>query len=176
MHATEGTFLKPARIRLVDLGFDDSFDASMAFAQSLIQSLVTEHGTSPIAEVEFIRTRDYYTVATALQSSATVIHVMAHGDNAPDALGFWSDDEKSFVSLADLAEIRGRSGGHLFGGTFRRLLRLGERSLYRGRPKLHRDAARIHWVQAGGWMARIDDFRLGVLRGHVRGSWEGTFT
>jgi hypothetical protein len=33
-----------------------------------------------------------------------VIHVIAHGENSPDELGFWSEDTKTNISLTDLAE------------------------------------------------------------------------
>src|SRR5437899_9309707 len=96
--------MRPARIRLVDLGFDRDFDTSMAFAQSLIQSLVARSGDSPVAEIEFIRTRDLLTVATALQNPAHIIHVIAHGETSPDELGFWSDDNATSLNLTELAE------------------------------------------------------------------------
>ena len=96
--------MRPARVRLIDLGLDRDFDTSMAFAQSLIQSLVTRAADKSVCEVEFIRTRDFYTVAAALQHPAHVIHLIAHGDNSPDDVGFWSDDERSGVALTDLAE------------------------------------------------------------------------
>lgn len=96
--------MRPARIRLVDLGFDRDFDSSRAFAQSLIQSLVTRAGDNPVAEVEFIRTRDFLTVKTALQSPAAVIHLVAHNLAKLDDVGFWSDDEETAVSIIDLAD------------------------------------------------------------------------
>jgi hypothetical protein len=96
--------MRPARVRLVDFGFERDFDAMIAFAQSLIQSLGTRAGDIATAEVEFIRTRDYATVATAFQSPAHVLHITSHGDNGPDDLGFWSDDEESVLYLSDLAE------------------------------------------------------------------------
>src|SRR3546814_7152753 len=98
--------MRPARVRLVDLGFDRDFDTSMAFAQSLIQSLVARASDNPLAEVEFIRTRDFWTVAAALQNPADIIHVIAHGGSGPDDLGLWSDDEESTLNLTELAADR----------------------------------------------------------------------
>ncbi len=97
--------MKPARVRLIDIGIDDDFDVSMSFAQSMIRALGTNNGGStPIAEVEFIRTREVSTTMSALQAPASVIHVMAHGETDPDHLGFWSHDEATNVSLTDVAE------------------------------------------------------------------------
>src|SRR3546814_18811336 len=95
--------MRPARVRLVDLGFDRDFDTSMAFAQSLIQSLVARASDNPLAEVEFIRTRDFWTVAAALQNPADIIPVIAHGGSGPDALGFWSDDAGSTLTHTETA-------------------------------------------------------------------------
>jgi hypothetical protein len=96
--------LRPATIRLIDLGMHEDFGLAMSFAQNMIQSLVARsNGTAP-AEIEFIRTRDPLTVKTALQHRAHVIHITAHGDTDPDHLGFWSDDERTGLTLTDLAE------------------------------------------------------------------------
>ena len=76
----------------------------MAFAQSMIQSLTTRTNGEPLCEIEFIRTRDRVTVAAAVQTPAHVIHITAHGDTDPDDLGFWSDDEETFIGLSGLAE------------------------------------------------------------------------
>ncbi|WP_116997342.1 hypothetical protein [Desertimonas flava] len=89
---------------MVDLGLERDFGTMLAFAESLIQSLGTRAGDSPIAEVEFIRTRDSETVKAAFRSPAHVLHITAHGDNGPDSLGFWSDDERTTFYLSDLAE------------------------------------------------------------------------
>lgn len=96
--------MRPARVRLIDLGFDSSFDASMSFAQSLIQATGTRTNGNPIAEIEFVRTRDPVTVRSSLQASATVVHLMAHGETDPDHLGFWSDDNETGLTLTELAE------------------------------------------------------------------------
>lgn len=96
--------MRPARVRLIDLGFDGAFDTSMSFAQSLIQSIGARTNGNPIAEIEFIRTRDPVTVRTALQADATVVHIMAHGTTDPDGLGFWSEDEETGLTLTELAE------------------------------------------------------------------------
>ena len=82
----------------------------MAFAQSLIHSLVTRSGENPVAEVEFIRTRAPGTVSSALQEPAHIIHVLAHGAAAPDEVGFWSEDEKTYVNLTELAERFAKDG------------------------------------------------------------------
>jgi hypothetical protein len=97
--------MRPTRVRLIDVGLDQSFDTSMSFAQSLIQSLgYGGDDAAPVAEIEFIRTRDALTVATALQAPAVVLHLMAHGVTEPEHLGFWSDDGKTSLTLVSLAE------------------------------------------------------------------------
>lgn len=97
--------MRPARVRLVDLGVHEDFTTAMSFAQSTIQSLVARRAPErPYAEVEFIRTRDWDTVVQALQSEAAVVHIVGHGSNAADSLGFWSDDEHSTWSLVDIAK------------------------------------------------------------------------
>src|SRR5690606_40687997 len=104
--------MRPARVRLIDLGFDGAFDTSMSFAQSLIQSIGARTNGNPIAEIEFIRTGDPVTVRTALQADATVVHIMAHGTTDPDGLGFWSEDEKTGLPPTELAEaVAGRGLG-----------------------------------------------------------------
>lgn len=96
--------MRPARVRLIDLGLDDDFATSMGFAQSTIRSLtVTSPDSLPAADVEYLRTRDWWTVTTALQAQAEIIHVLAHGSNAEDEVGFWGADSEDF-SLADMAE------------------------------------------------------------------------
>lgn len=102
--------MRPTLVRLVDLGHDEDFDVAMSFAQSIIQSLVTRSNGNPLAEIEFIRTRDSMTVESALTADAGVLHVMAHGDTDPDDIGFWSDDGESGVTLTELAESFHKKG------------------------------------------------------------------
>ena len=95
--------MRPSRVQLIDLGLDWSFDQSMAFAQSLIQSINVdwEH---PAAEVQFIRTRDLDTVAAALAADNDITHVMAHSMKEEDGeVAFVSDDGETQMGLADLA-------------------------------------------------------------------------
>lgn len=47
----------------------------MGFAQSTIGSLTVGWEDPPAAEVEYVRTRDWWTVAEALRAPAAVIHV-----------------------------------------------------------------------------------------------------
>lgn len=108
--------MRPTHVRLIDLGFDSAFDASMSFAQSLIQSIGARANGNPVAEIEFIRTRDPETVRSSLQAEATVIHIMAHGATDPDDLGFWSDDEQTGLTLTELAEEFAADGAGIAAG------------------------------------------------------------
>ena len=103
--------MRPAVVRLIDVGFDDDFATSMAFAQSLIQSIgVTtrtksrDGETINAVEIEFVRTRDVRTIEAALQRFANVVHIMGHGDSTEEFQGFFSSDEETELSLAGLAE------------------------------------------------------------------------
>src|SRR5438067_2337998 len=95
--------VRPALIRLVDIGLHDDFTVSMSFAQSLIESMGARAEALP-AQVEYIRTRDQPTIRWSLSAPAHVLHVMAHGMSSPDAVEFLSDDEDVAVSLSSLAE------------------------------------------------------------------------
>jgi hypothetical protein len=89
----EELLMRPATVQLIDLGLDWSFDHSMAFAASLLQSINVdwEH---PAAEVQFIRTKDLDTVAAALAADSEITHVMAHGVKELDG-------QVAFVSETD---------------------------------------------------------------------------
>ncbi len=93
--------MRPRVVRLVDVGLNDNFDASMSFVQATLRN-INAGADSPIVEVEFVRTRDPMTVTMAFTAPAAVLHVMAHGDI--DGLPtFWSDDFRTSYSLRQLA-------------------------------------------------------------------------
>lgn len=102
--------MKPATIRLLDLGIDEAFATSMGFAQSTIGSLTVGWEDHPAAEVEYVRTRDWWTVAEALRAPAAVIHVMAHGNDLPEDVSF-SSHGGSALALDELAEYFAEGGG-----------------------------------------------------------------
>jgi hypothetical protein len=96
--------MRPATVQLIDLGLDWSFDHSMAFAASLLQSINVdwEH---PAAEVQFIRTKDLDTVAAALAADSEITHVMAHGVKELDGqVAFVSEDGQTQLDLGELAQ------------------------------------------------------------------------
>lgn len=95
--------MKPAVVRLIGLGIDGWFATSMNFAQATIGSLTVGWEDHPAAEVEYVRTRDWWIVAEALRAPAAVIHVMAHGNDAPEDVSF-SSHGGSAVELDELAE------------------------------------------------------------------------
>jgi hypothetical protein len=165
--------MRPARVRLIDLGFDGAFDTSMSFAQSLIQSIGARTNGNPIAEIEFIRTRDPVTVRTALQADATVVHIMAHGTTDPDGLGFWSEDEKTGLTLTELAEAFADDGVGIGADVV-----YADCSTAQGRfVRAIRDCIatdRLHRRPADGRLARGDDVRVRLLRLAVQGPGEGT--
>jgi hypothetical protein len=94
--------MRPRVVRLVDVGLDEGFDASMSFVQATLRNINAGLNT-PIAEVEFVRSRDVMTVGMAFTAPASVLHVMAHGDHS-ETPTFWSSDEKTSFSLDQLAE------------------------------------------------------------------------
>ena len=70
--------MRPRVVRLVDLGLDDRFDASMSFIQATLRN-INAGADSPIVEVEFVRSSDELTVGIAFIAPAGVLHVMDHG-------------------------------------------------------------------------------------------------
>ncbi len=94
--------MRPRVVRLVDLGLDDRFDASMSFIQATLRS-INAGADSPIVEVEFVRSRDELTVGMAFTAPAAVLHVMAHGGQAQGPT-FSSDDERTQYTLDQLAQ------------------------------------------------------------------------
>ena len=56
----------------------------------------------PVADVNFVRSRDEETVWGALTTPSTVLHVMAHGDHSEEP-SFLSSDGESGVTLSSFA-------------------------------------------------------------------------
>jgi hypothetical protein len=54
--------MRPRVVRLVDVGLDERFDASMSFVQATLRN-INAGAASPIVEVEFVRSRDLLTVS-----------------------------------------------------------------------------------------------------------------
>jgi hypothetical protein len=105
------------RVSLLDIGLDAAFDASMMFVQSILQN-INAGSPSPVADIEFVRSRDPDTVLTAFTASCNVLHVMAHGDHS-DTPMFISSDDRTVISLEELGETaaergRGISAGAIF--------------------------------------------------------------
>jgi hypothetical protein len=97
------------QVNLIDVGLDASFDASMTFVQSILQNINAGY-PSPVADIDFIRSRDLDTVLAAFTSTCHVLHVMAHGDSSQTPT-FLSDDQSFTVSVEELgweASTRGR--------------------------------------------------------------------
>jgi hypothetical protein len=97
------------RIGLVDIGLDVAFDASMTFVQSTLQNINAGH-QDPVADIDFVRSRDLETVFAALAAEYHVLHVMAHGghDGVPT---FSSSDGRISVAMDELGRLaveRGR--------------------------------------------------------------------
>jgi hypothetical protein len=100
--------MRPRVVRLVDVGLDARYDASMSFVQATLRSINADYG-DPIVDIEFVRARDEMTVAMALTAPAAVLHVMAHGDHSEEPV-FYSDDEKTVVSVDRLAQQAAEHG------------------------------------------------------------------
>ncbi len=96
--------MRPRVVRLVDIGLDPAFDASMSFVQATLHN-INAGAESPIVEVEFVRSRDLLTVGMAFTAPAHVLHVMAHGGAYGDAgPTFESSDQRTSYSLDRLAD------------------------------------------------------------------------
>lgn len=92
--------MRNRQISLLDIGLTNSFDASMGFTQSLISN-VNAGNRDPVADVNFVRSRDVSVVAHAFTAACDVLHVMAHGD-AETNPRFVSEDGQTEVTMADL--------------------------------------------------------------------------
>ena len=92
--------MRNRQITWLDIGLDDAFDASMTFVQSTIQSL-NASWEEPIADVNFVRSRDPRVVAASMMAPTSVLHVMAHGEQA-DSPQFVSTDGRVKMDLAYL--------------------------------------------------------------------------
>jgi hypothetical protein len=159
------TDMRPALVRLVDLGFDTDFDISMSFAQSIVQSLGARSDGNPVAEVEFIRTRDESTVTAALQTRAAVLHVTAHGETDPDQVGFWSDDGESGLTLTTRAESFHDDGCGIEADTvFADCCATSQGRFVKAVRNCIPRTDHVHRCEAHDHMARVDDVRVGVLR------------
>src|SRR3954451_1166259 len=102
MHCEQGGPVRNRRISLLDIGLDQGFDTSMGFVQSAIQNINAQY-EEPVADIDFVRSRDPRVVQSAFTASCDVLHVMAHGD-ADIQPTFLSSDGQLEVSLADLGE------------------------------------------------------------------------
>jgi len=97
--------MRGRNVLLLDLGLDEPFGASMAFVEGMIRNLNAGRPDDPIAEVSFVRSRDYWVVKNAFVSQADVLHVMAHGDAGAEIWAgpcFSSGDGKTDFRLFDL--------------------------------------------------------------------------
>src|SRR4051794_4992561 len=92
--------MRPRVVRLVDIGLDGRFEASMSFVQATLRN-INAGAASPMVEIEFVRSRDELTVGMAMTAPAAVLHVMAHG-GAAEGPAFFSDDQRTSYSLDQL--------------------------------------------------------------------------
>ncbi|HEV7707965.1 MAG TPA: hypothetical protein VGP16_07220 [Asanoa sp.] len=100
--------MKRRRISLLDIGLDDSFDASMTLIQSTLQSINLAY-PEPVVDIDFVRSRDPQTVLAAFTASSDVLHVMAHGNHDATPT-FSSSDGATNVALEDLGEYAVEQG------------------------------------------------------------------
>ena len=102
--------MKNRRIGLVDIGLDAAFGASMNFVQSIMQNVnagYLDEGGRPasVIEFDFVRSRDWRTILSALTAEYSVLQVMAHGGHSDGEPTFWSSDEQTSVSVFELAQV-----------------------------------------------------------------------
>ena len=100
--------MRNRRVSLLDIGLDQSFDASMAFVQSTLQS-INAGWPDPIVDIDFVRSRDPDTVLAAFTAPCDVLHVMAHGDHA-ETPTFTSSDAKTVIALDQLGDYTADRG------------------------------------------------------------------
>jgi hypothetical protein len=100
--------MRNRRVNLLDIGLDQSFDASMAFVQSTLQS-INAGWTDPIVYIDFVRSRDPDTVLAAFTAPCDVLHVMAHGDHG-ETPAFTSSDAKTAIALDQLGDYVAERG------------------------------------------------------------------
>lgn len=93
--------MRPNRIRLVDLGFDSSFETSIEYLVGMIEAFNVGWDGS-LAEVELIRTRSQDVLTAALTGEALVLHVNSHGEADAEDIVIHSEDETTKYSLLDL--------------------------------------------------------------------------
>ncbi|MFC4107463.1 hypothetical protein ACFOX0_16220 [Micromonospora zhanjiangensis] len=94
--------MRRRRVCLLDIGLDSYFDSAMAFVQSTLDNINIDHD-NPVADVDFVRSRDPDTVLTAFTASCDVLHVTAHGDHSVTPT-FSSSDGKTQISMEQLGE------------------------------------------------------------------------
>jgi hypothetical protein len=100
--------MRNRRVTLLDIGLDQSFDASMAFVQSTLQS-INAGLPDPIVDIDFVRSRDLDTIFAAFTALCDVLHVMAHGDHG-ETPTFSSTDGKVTLSLEELGDYAADRG------------------------------------------------------------------
>lgn len=100
--------MRRRRVSLLDIGLDASFDAAMTFVQSTLQN-INAGCDEPIVDIDFVRSRDPYTVLHAFTAPCHVLHVMAHGDHSVTPT-FSSSDGRTSISLEDLGEAAAVQG------------------------------------------------------------------
>jgi len=100
--------MRNRRVSLLDIGLDQSFDASMAFVQSTLQS-INAGWSDPIVDIDFVRSRDPDTVLAAFTAPSDVLHVMAHGDHA-ETPTFTSSDARTVIALDQLGDYTADRG------------------------------------------------------------------
>ncbi|GAA4244339.1 hypothetical protein [Dactylosporangium darangshiense] len=101
--------MRNRRVSLLDIGLDQSFDASMAFVQSTLQS-INAGWSEPIVDIDFVRSRDPDTVLAAFTAPCDVLHVMAHGDQDSETPTFSSTDAKTTITLSELGDYAAERG------------------------------------------------------------------
>jgi hypothetical protein len=100
--------MRERRIGLLDIGLDGAFNTSMMFVQSIVANINAGYD-EPVAEVDFVRSRDPLTVVNAFTAPCDVLHVMAHGD-ASVVPAFVSSDGETEITLESLGEFCASEG------------------------------------------------------------------
>lgn len=82
------------------MGLDDDFAASMSFVESTLRNMDVAYGDK-VCDIDFVRSRDPYTVAAAFTAACDLLHVMAHSDHVVTPT-FSSTDGATHIEMSQL--------------------------------------------------------------------------
>jgi hypothetical protein len=79
--------MRPRNIRIIDLGLTSDFANTSTFVYTLLGTLGTQYGSSPLVVAELVRTDQTERLIEALAGPADVVHIVSHGWRDQDGSG-----------------------------------------------------------------------------------------